>query len=65
MKKLYRSRHNRMLAGILGGIGEYLDVDPTVVRVVYLILLILTAVFPLVLIYLALYFIIPASEYDG
>lgn len=54
-----------MLAGILGGIGEYLDVDPTVVRVVYLILLILTAVFPLVLIYLALYFIIPASEYDG
>ncbi|WP_077613954.1 PspC domain-containing protein [Caenibacillus caldisaponilyticus] len=65
MKKLYRSRNNRMLAGILGGIGEYLDVDPTVVRVVYLILLILTAVFPLVLIYLALYFIIPASEYDG
>ena len=29
-KKLYRSRQNRMLGGICGGIGEYLNVDPTV-----------------------------------
>jgi phage shock protein PspC (stress-responsive transcriptional regulator) len=33
-KKLYRSRDNRMIAGICGGLGEYFDVDPTVIRLV-------------------------------
>ena len=31
-KKLYRSRENAMLAGVCGGIGEYFDIDPTLVR---------------------------------
>ena len=31
-KKLYRSRTNYMIAGICGGLGEYLEVDPTIVR---------------------------------
>ena len=31
-KKLYRSRENRMLAGVCGGIAEYLEMDPTVIR---------------------------------
>ncbi|HII01685.1 TPA: PspC domain-containing protein [Methanosarcinaceae archaeon] len=34
MKKLYRSRNNRMIVGVCGGIGEYFDVDPTLVRLV-------------------------------
>lgn len=33
-KKLYRSRENRMIAGICSGLGEYFDVDPTVIRLV-------------------------------
>ena len=33
-KKLYRSRTNRMIAGICGGIGEYFDVDPTLIRLI-------------------------------
>lgn len=33
-KKLTRSRNNRMICGVCGGIGEYLNVDPTVVRIV-------------------------------
>lgn len=40
MKKLYRSKKDRKIAGVCGGIGEYLGVDPTVVRAVFIILLI-------------------------
>ena len=32
MKKLYRSSTNKMVAGVCGGIGEYFNVDPTLVR---------------------------------
>ena len=31
-KKLYRSRDNRMIAGICGGLGEYFNMDPTLIR---------------------------------
>jgi phage shock protein C len=34
MKKLYRSRHNRMIGGVCGGIAEYFNIDPVIVRVV-------------------------------
>ena len=37
MKRLYRSTSNRQLCGVCGGVGEYLGVDPTVVRVVWVI----------------------------
>ena len=36
-KRLYKSPDNRMIEGICGGIGEYLDVDPTLVRIFWLI----------------------------
>ena len=38
MKKLYRSRDNRVLCGVCGGIGEFLDVDPTIIRLLCLLL---------------------------
>ncbi|MDA8218287.1 MAG: PspC domain-containing protein [Dehalococcoidales bacterium] len=38
MKKLYRSRTNRVVAGVAGGMGEYFDVDPTLVRIIWLLL---------------------------
>lgn len=34
-KKLYRSDNNRMVAGVCGGIAEYFNIDPTVVRVIW------------------------------
>jgi len=34
-KKLYRSKRNRIIAGVCGGIAEHLDVDPTLVRLVW------------------------------
>ena len=38
-KKLYRSRTNSMIAGVCGGLGEYLSVDPTILRVVAVLLI--------------------------
>lgn len=34
-KKLYLSRENKKLAGVCGGIGEYLEVDPTIIRLLW------------------------------
>jgi len=34
-KQLYRSKHNRMIAGVCGGIGEYFEVDPTLIRLIW------------------------------
>jgi phage shock protein PspC (stress-responsive transcriptional regulator) len=36
-KRLYRSRNNRMLFGVCGGLGEYLNVDPTVIRLIFVL----------------------------
>ncbi|MDD6283378.1 MAG: PspC domain-containing protein [Oribacterium sp.] len=35
MKKLYRSRENRMIAGVCGGIAEYFNIDPTLIRLLW------------------------------
>jgi phage shock protein C len=61
MKKLYRSP-NRILAGVCGGIAEYLNIDPTVVRVLYIVLSFFSAAFPGLLLYLILLIFIP--NYD-
>ncbi|MBS3750215.1 MAG: PspC domain-containing protein [Anaerolineales bacterium] len=34
-KKLYRSREDRMIAGVCGGLGEYFEVDPTLIRLLF------------------------------
>ena len=38
LKKLYKSSVNRMLCGVCGGIAEYFDIDPTLVRLVWVII---------------------------
>lgn len=37
-RKLYRSSRNRMICGVCGGVGEYLDIDPTLVRLLWALL---------------------------
>lgn len=59
-KKLTRST-NKMLAGVCGGIAEYFEVDPTLIRVAYAALSIFTTGFPGLLLYLILMLIIPAA----
>ena len=36
-KRLYRSRDNSMIAGVCGGLGEYLDMDPTFIRLLWIV----------------------------
>jgi phage shock protein C len=38
-KQLYRSKNDRMLAGVCGGLAEYFDIDPIIVRIIAFILL--------------------------
>lgn len=61
MKKIYRSRENKLVAGVLGGFGEYFEVDPTIMRLGYLLILILTAVIPGILLYIIAALIIPEA----
>lgn len=38
MKRLYRSRTDKMIAGVCGGIGKYFDIDPVIIRLLFLLL---------------------------
>jgi phage shock protein C len=59
-KKLFRSRTNRIIAGICGGIGEYLGVDPTVIRLLWIIFIFAGGAG--LLAYIVAYFIIPERQ---
>jgi phage shock protein C len=65
VKRLYRSRSERKLAGVCGGVGEYLEADPTVVRVVFLLGTIMTGFFPGIFIYFVLALIMPEEPFRG
>ena len=64
-KKLYRSEDNRIFAGIIGGLGEYIGVDPVFLRVIWVFTTIFTWVFPGVIVYIISIFIIPRSPSSG
>ncbi|PXX99194.1 stress-responsive transcriptional regulator [Marinifilum breve] len=57
-KKLQRSS-NKMVAGVCAGIAEYLGLDVTLVRVLYVLISIFSAGFPGLLIYIILWFVMP------
>jgi phage shock protein C len=59
MNKLYRSRSDRVLAGVCGGLASYFQIDSTVVRLLFVFLWIATAIAPLTLAYLLAILIIP------
>jgi phage shock protein C len=60
-KKLYRSRDNKVIAGVMGGLGEYFDIDPVLLRVLYICLSIFTALFPGVIAYILMAIVIPCK----
>lgn len=59
IKKLYRSKSNKIIAGVCGGFAEYLEVDPNVIRLLFVLLLLITAIIPCVIFYLIAAIIIP------
>lgn len=56
---LRRSRSNRMVAGVIGGVAQYLEVDPTLARVLFVIVSVVSAAFPGFLVYGILWLVIP------
>ena len=58
-KKLRRSRSNQMIAGVCGGIAEYLNLDPTIVRIAYVLLSVLSVGFPGIIVYIILMLVMP------
>jgi phage shock protein C len=59
MKKLFRSKSDAKVAGICGGIGEMLNVDPTLVRLIAVLLALLTVILPFVVVYIIGWIIVP------
>lgn len=59
MKKLYRSRENKIFGGIIGGVGEYFDIDPTVLRLVFVFIVLASGIIPAIIAYIVALFIVP------
>jgi len=62
MKKLYRSSKDKKVAGVCAGLAEYFNIDPTIVRVVF-VLLLLPGGLPGILPYLLFWVIVPVEPY--
>lgn len=56
---------NRQIAGVCAGIADYFGLDPTTVRVAYVLLSVFSAAFPGIVVYLILWMLIPEREYYG
>lgn len=61
-KPLRRSRTNRMIGGVVGGLADYWSLDPTLARVIFVVVSILSAAFPGVLVYGILWLVIPEGD---
>ena len=59
MQRLYRSQTEKKIAGVCGGIAEMNDVDPTIVRLVVVVLALATGIFPFFIGYLVAWWIVP------
>ena len=58
---LRRSSTNRMIAGVVGGLAEYFKIDPTLARVVFVLISALSAAFPGIIVYIVLWVVMPES----
>jgi phage shock protein C len=58
-KSLRRSRSNRMIGGVVGGLADYIGMDPVLARVLYVLISVFSAAFPGILVYLILWVVMP------
>lgn len=63
MDRLVRSRDDVMLGGVCAGIADWTGLDPTVVRVSFALVSILSTAFPGILVYIVLWVVIPEAPY--
>jgi phage shock protein C len=60
-RPLKKSRGNRVIAGVVGGLAEYIGMDPALARVLYVLISVFSAAFPGILVYLILLVVMPES----
>ena len=58
-KRLYKSNTNKVIAGVIGGIGEYFNIDPTILRIIYVLIAILSHGFPAIIVYIIAWAVMP------
>ncbi|GET21551.1 MULTISPECIES: PspC domain-containing protein [Prolixibacter] len=58
-KRLIRSRTDRMIAGVCGGLALYFDLDVSLIRILFVILTLFTAGFPGILVYIIMWIVVP------
>jgi phage shock protein PspC (stress-responsive transcriptional regulator) len=63
-KSLRRTRDNRMIAGVIGGLARRYNLDPVMLRIVYVLISIFSAAFPGILVYLILWLLMPLEDPD-
>jgi len=63
-RQLYKSTTNKVFGGVLGGLGEYFDVDPVILRLLWVLIVIFTGVIPGVLVYIIALFIVPSKHHE-
>ena len=56
---LRRSRTHKVIAGVCGGIAEWLGWDPTAVRILYVVISVLSVAFPGIIVYIVLWLVMP------
>lgn len=61
-RKLRRSGKDKMIAGVCGGLAEYFGMDPTLMRVLYVLVSLVSAAFPGLIAYIVLMFVMPPPE---
>lgn len=64
-RRLYRSRSDRMLSGVLAGVASYLGTDPTLVRILYVVFGVLTGAWPAFIVYVIASIVIPEEPAGG
>ena len=60
---LVRSRKHSIIAGVCGGIADWLGWSPTIVRVLYVVVSVLSVAFPGIIVYIVLWVLMPQAEY--
>jgi len=60
-KKLYRSKKEKMIGGVCGGIGEFLEIDPTIIRIIWAFVTILSIGIGIIA-YILAWIIIPEKQ---
>ncbi len=63
-KRLYRSRTNRKIAGVCGGLGEYLNIDPTIMRLIYIMVILFSVGLGLIA-YVLMWVVMPEEPERG